>query len=263
LYDIVRPVILEKLKEHPDYSIIFTGHSLGAGVASLIAMIWNDEFSMQNMHCYAFAPPSIVSIDLAMRSKTFITTVVVNDDIVPRLSQESMKEMKVLIKHMFSQSQSLSERLFQIVSVGNALGSAGERIASWMKWKQPTILTPDVRISAYTERLHPPGKIYHIWGQSRSHPKLYDRCEESAPSLFTNIILSPTAYSDHMPDVYEDCMALVLKRLKEEASGTWDKMESPNSEMKLPSELKMEEKFEQEKKIESEKNQKELKIDVN
>lgn len=122
LYDVVRPIILNSLKDHPEYSVIFTGHSLGAGVASLISMIWNDEFSMQNMHCYAFAPPSIISIDLASRSRQFITTLIVNDDIVPRLSQESASEMKILIKHMFSQSQSLPERLFQIVSVGNALG---------------------------------------------------------------------------------------------------------------------------------------------
>lgn len=107
-----------------------------------------------------------------------------------------------------------------------------------MKWKQPTILTPDVRISAYTERLHLPGKIYHIWGESHSQPKLYDRVEESAPSLFTNIILSPTAYSDHMPDVYEDCIALVLKRLKEEANGTFN--ENSNSDEKTKTEQKSE-----------------------
>ena len=66
-----------------DYKFIITGHSLGAGVAAILALLYWKEF--HNLHCYAFSPPgSLFTLPLVEYSKPFITTIVYGNDIVPR-----------------------------------------------------------------------------------------------------------------------------------------------------------------------------------
>ena len=38
-----------------DYGLVLVGHSLGAGVASLLAILLKKHY--QNLHCYAYSPP--------------------------------------------------------------------------------------------------------------------------------------------------------------------------------------------------------------
>lgn len=38
-----------------DYNLVIVGHSFGAGVASLLAIILRPRYP--RLHCYAFAPP--------------------------------------------------------------------------------------------------------------------------------------------------------------------------------------------------------------
>lgn len=56
--------ITEKLKmtikDHPAYQILITGHSLGGGVAAILALILKEyEFiNSDNLKCIAIAPPA-------------------------------------------------------------------------------------------------------------------------------------------------------------------------------------------------------------
>ncbi len=82
-------LILEKLKkDHPFYQripIITTGHSLGAGVASIAALLLRQE------RCYAFsigiATPACMSPNLAEVCQSYVVSIINNADIVPRLSE--------------------------------------------------------------------------------------------------------------------------------------------------------------------------------
>lgn len=44
LDQLLREVVTESLLSHPNYSLVLCGHSLGAGVASLLALIWSQQF---------------------------------------------------------------------------------------------------------------------------------------------------------------------------------------------------------------------------
>ena len=67
------------------YKLIITGHSLGAGVGAILAVLYWKEFH-NNLHCYAFSPPgSLFTLPLVEYSKPFITTIIYGNDIVPRL----------------------------------------------------------------------------------------------------------------------------------------------------------------------------------
>lgn len=82
-------LILEKLaKDHPFYlrvPIITTGHSLGAGVASIAALLLREKGVYA--YCIGIATPACMSPNLAEACATYVASVINNADIVPRLSE--------------------------------------------------------------------------------------------------------------------------------------------------------------------------------
>ena len=66
------------------YKITFTGHSLGAGTASLLAIHVRQDLPVifqPLVKCFAFATPAVASRDLAEWSKSFVWSVVHDDDV--------------------------------------------------------------------------------------------------------------------------------------------------------------------------------------
>jgi len=79
--------LLEELLEKHEKSkinITLVGHSLGAGAASIAGMEWNDDPRFE-VEVVGFGCPAVVSKELAEAS-TYITSVVNDWDVVPRLS---------------------------------------------------------------------------------------------------------------------------------------------------------------------------------
>lgn len=53
--------VLDKtMEQYPDYQLVITGHSLGAGVASVLAVLLKPKPKYNNLVCYAFSPPGCV-----------------------------------------------------------------------------------------------------------------------------------------------------------------------------------------------------------
>uniref|UniRef100_A0AAQ6AAQ0 Diacylglycerol lipase-beta n=1 Tax=Amphiprion ocellaris TaxID=80972 RepID=A0AAQ6AAQ0_AMPOC len=77
----------------PEYKLVITGHSLGAGAASVLAILLRNSFP--TLQCYAFSPPGgLLSKALADYSKDFVISVVLGKDLVPRLSIPNMEDLK-------------------------------------------------------------------------------------------------------------------------------------------------------------------------
>lgn len=80
------------------YKIRLVGHSLGGAVATLLGLlVKNDMPDSGSLHVYAYGPPSCVDFGLADTMEQFVTTVVLHDDIVPRLTPTSCRS---LLKHL-------------------------------------------------------------------------------------------------------------------------------------------------------------------
>jgi len=103
------------------YAIRVVGHSLGGGVATLFGTLlkchFEAEFSRADednevdidvrtgvsgirehpVHVYGYASPSCVDAVLSDYQQSFVTTVVLHDDVVPRLTPTSMRG---LVKHL-------------------------------------------------------------------------------------------------------------------------------------------------------------------
>ena len=67
-----------------NFNLIFTGHSLGAGIAAILGTMFRPTYP--ELKCYAFCPPGCsVSINLALQCEDYVTSIVVGHDLVPRI----------------------------------------------------------------------------------------------------------------------------------------------------------------------------------
>lgn len=86
--------IIEKLYEEvPDYSLVVTGQSLGAGVAPPLALYLREWYP--DVQCFAYSPPGCVISNINTTCTMHnVCTVVVGDDLVSHMSITSLQAMK-------------------------------------------------------------------------------------------------------------------------------------------------------------------------
>lgn len=78
---------------HAGYTLRITGHSLGAGIASILAIMLKRKHPTLRCHC--FCPPGCtLSTDMAESCKDFTTSYVLDHDIVPRISFDSLENLR-------------------------------------------------------------------------------------------------------------------------------------------------------------------------
>lgn len=90
------------LDVNSDFSLKVVGHSLGAGIAALVSIYWENHNTFKKyqrkykyqqkqpnqrfMRCFAYAPPPILSEKIREKGEDFVYSIVNEDDMVPRLN---------------------------------------------------------------------------------------------------------------------------------------------------------------------------------
>ena len=76
-----------------NYSLLIVGHSLGAGVAFLLALLLKPAYP--TLKCYGYGTPgSLVDSNLAQSSEGWMTSVVLDDDLIARLGVGSLNHLR-------------------------------------------------------------------------------------------------------------------------------------------------------------------------
>ena len=91
IWDAAGSYILSALKEHEDYSLVVTGHSLGAGVACLLSILCHqrgrERVLGRNVKCFAYGcPPVFNAVELVPDAVATTTCYIHGNDGVPFLS---------------------------------------------------------------------------------------------------------------------------------------------------------------------------------
>ena len=92
----IMSVLFEALDDNPEYTLKVVGHSLGAGIAAMVAIYWKNHNTFRHyqkrcnyqqfLRCFAFAPPPILSKKIREKGNEFVYSIVNEDDMVPRLN---------------------------------------------------------------------------------------------------------------------------------------------------------------------------------
>ncbi|WVR07474.1 hypothetical protein IAU60_004516 [Kwoniella sp. DSM 27419] len=156
----VHQTLVDALSRYTDYGLVLAGHSLGGGVAALLAILSSmpaDSFMEQNhakrqpgqhplistpfvtnfssglppgrpIHCYAYGPPAVTSPDLATYSRGLITSVVQDSDVVPTLSLGGVKDFKNIALTLSEEGNVAEEIVGRVIGVyRRKFGFQGQR----------------------------------------------------------------------------------------------------------------------------------------
>ena len=113
------PVLKEALEKNPDFNLVVTGHSLGAGTAELITLNiltgkvdWIDP-AKTNVKCISLAPPPVYrsTVKLPKEVKHKIEIYINNNDCVPRLSLGVIAKLLAMMKAVDSLPLTTYEQL--------------------------------------------------------------------------------------------------------------------------------------------------------
>ncbi|KAI3378956.1 hypothetical protein SNEBB_003556 [Seison nebaliae] len=86
-------IIESLLKSYLNYRLIVTGHSLGGGVAAILSTILHNKYP--DIQCVTFgAPGGVFDRTGTLFTQSFTCSIVVEDDLVPRLSVKSMVDLR-------------------------------------------------------------------------------------------------------------------------------------------------------------------------
>ncbi|PWN47884.1 hypothetical protein IE53DRAFT_371080 [Violaceomyces palustris] len=106
--DVGRPVhraVKRALESNAGYGLEITGHSLGAGVAALLALLWASPMTCltrtssgfpegRRVHAFCFAVPCVMSSGLSKSCRELITSYTHSYDLVCRLSLGAVRDLR-------------------------------------------------------------------------------------------------------------------------------------------------------------------------
>ena len=96
---------------HPDFGLRIIGHSLGGGVAAMLGRILKQQYS--KLYCLCFSPPGCVFTErTAKESMAYCCSYVLHNDIVPRLSYESLVNLRNDLVEMISRIKCPKHQIF-------------------------------------------------------------------------------------------------------------------------------------------------------
>lgn len=241
------------LKKHKGFRLRLVGHSLGGAIASLLAIMIRKKsqqelgFNPDIVTAVGIATPPCVSRDLAEKCCEYVVTVVMQDDIIPRLSVASLtrlrneviqtdwssvfeKEEWKGVVHLFTNAKQV---VFSIQDVARKLAdyakSGGQTTHSGVvPEKRVTSGPPSSTVASSNaaslvkneEELFVPGAVYYlkrsIGEEKRTHNsdrsmEFFTLWKREPGEHFQRILLSSNIISDHKCDSHNYALRDVLK----------------------------------------------------
>lgn len=115
----VGPILVEACREHPEYTLTLTGHSLGAGTACLLHLYLHEHAAHelpvgQRIQCVAFAAPPVYfnpnpssAVQTAMRQ---CVNFIHGHDVVPFLSVDSVRQLLAALQWVEDKTKGIRYR---------------------------------------------------------------------------------------------------------------------------------------------------------
>lgn len=190
----------EALEEFPEYGLVLCGHSLGAGVTSLLGLMLSEpnhngpgfvtasgpvypkmltdggtsdtKFSDirvpsgRRIHVYAYGPPGVMSSPLRKITKGLITSVVHGSDLVPHLSLGLLHDFQALslaFKHKENRIKTEIRARMWAAFQDNLSGAPRVPSNDEHIWMLPALNA--LRDTMKSEKLLPPGEVFTIESQ--------------------------------------------------------------------------------------------------
>lgn len=150
------------------YKVLICGHSLGAGTACLLGILLRSripDLRGDKLQVLAIASPPVLNHEAALAASSFCTSVVNNNDIVPRMSLSNLVHLAKLLVHIESILQERGMKPHDIVSalryVRDLMQSVSEPI---MSCEEVDAFFDDQNdLLDHVDNLYVPGRVVTMW----------------------------------------------------------------------------------------------------
>lgn len=210
--------LIEKFFLPRGYKLVLCGHSLGAGVSCLLGMFIKQQIPDIDLRVYAFATPACVSYEASLNCDGYITSIVNNNDCVPRLSLMNLRllgKMLVLVETKLDE-KGLSPDSFQ---------KAKRYLTDMMKIDSDFLLTPraltqfletefaEPRSDRFLDlELYVPGRVVSIWQHVADATIMGGKVTDGQSQVLKQIFVETNMVSDHSCDSYRANLLHLLEQ---------------------------------------------------
>jgi sn1-specific diacylglycerol lipase len=204
------------------YGLVITGHSLGAGTAVLLAMMLRAAYP--SVRCLSYGTPnSVVDTRTAEELNTYVTSVVINHDLVCRLSFTSLHSLRSKVLKNIARCKVNKMYILQAIykeveenEVMHDKDKIPESAFNTLVEKFETYVAEKTVVSIKCLDLCIPGKVIHFM-QDKNTAEYKDRSKRSSGlcakkplyqayrarrDAFKEIHVSVSMGFDHLPDKY-------------------------------------------------------------
>uniref|UniRef100_W6NCD6 Lipase and Aldehyde dehydrogenase domain containing protein n=1 Tax=Haemonchus contortus TaxID=6289 RepID=W6NCD6_HAECO len=225
-----RHSVLEDLAVlNTNYQLVVCGHSLGAGVASLLTLLLKQEYP--DVRCFAFAPPGcVISGNGLHEMEQHVMSIVSGDDVVSRISYHAMQRLRIkvaaeldactkakyeiLIRGVFriffnpsweagplsGNNGTVTDRANLITDGTNPNGSYGAAGSEAPTTATMITMVTNERLASRVE-LFAPGKLLYIAEDENLEGGVSSQWID--PKCLTDVKLTASALTDHLPKSVE------------------------------------------------------------
>ncbi|CAG7720141.1 unnamed protein product [Allacma fusca] len=209
-------IFQELMVKYPDYNLVFVGASLGAGVATILGMMYLQQFP--TLKVFAISPiGGLLSLEAAKFCESFTMSIVYGDDLIPRLSLPAIDELKNKIINTILDCRTPKYQIL-LKGLSRLFCGADSKIkfceennsANHTHISGKFIGKPEVpkhcargreKSNVLTYPMFIPGRILHIterlnWSELQGGLRWQMRWADRAE--FGEIIVSPRMFKDHM-----------------------------------------------------------------
>jgi len=178
-----------KDSRYKDYQLIVVGHSLGAGCASLLAILYKEEYPQ--LRCIAYSPPGgLMSYDAAVHCSAYVTSVMIGDDWISRLGQRSVVSLRNRIISALQQSRVPK---YKLLCLCYDVSQPDEEHSALLPNDEDHVT---LEIPQEYKQLYSPGRMIHLVRMRRQHyVAVYSDCTKN-----TEIIVSHRMMRHHLPN---------------------------------------------------------------
>mmetsp|Transcript_8296 Transcript_8296/g.17707 ORF Transcript_8296/g.17707 Transcript_8296/m.17707 type:complete len:462 (-) Transcript_8296:39-1424(-) len=164
-------IISDELNSHPDYSLVIVGHSLGGGVAAVLHYMWQRRFSNRGIRSFGYGSPCVFPLNITrggLESDNInITTVMGTGDPFATISLGHIADVTKALSKLCQDRGLRKEILKRTGVVGGLTSLMDKRKDNRMtredyEWCNNAMTF--LRKQMDSEKLYPPGKIYHLSG---------------------------------------------------------------------------------------------------
>ncbi|GBG27805.1 Sn1-specific diacylglycerol lipase alpha [Hondaea fermentalgiana] len=227
----VEPVVdidLDALPDCSGYDLVVLGHSLGAGVASIVTLLLRPTFPQAR--CLAYAGPGCVfDYELAEASQEWCTNLFLGSDIVPRLSWEALMGLRERVFDVLYRAKASKARILR-----GALGNASAEALLYEPFEVPQTpgrLALKARAEEMSQRqrtqradqipMYAPGVLIHLAKVetvlhrgffTRRKQRIYEPHWVLDRRALGDPLISTRSLLDHFPDLIPEACAQILER---------------------------------------------------